>query len=272
MTPKISEVKMIKVSDLEEFDLNPNTQDPTTFSNLVEEINLDGFDEPLIVVPNEKNPSKFTVISGNHRLKASKVLCFEELPCIIKEDWSLDEQKMKVVRRNMLKGELDAAKFSKLVDSLDANYTPEQLANMMGFNSTDAFERMYLLDTELEQRQNAAIAAQVAEKETNAIDGLGIILNRLFSEYGDTLPHSFMFFDYGNKINIMLLMNSRLKKVIEELTLKCAKEGLDINEVLSACIVEGNKIVGAGDGADLNKIESLRNVKEDYELRAVTND
>lgn len=270
MSPKVSKFINIKVSNLDEFEGNPNVQDPNTFTNLVKEIEEDGFQEPLLVVPgNEKG--RYVVVSGNHRLKAAKILAFEELPCVVHEDWDLDQQKFKVVRRNLLKGELDATKFTKLVDSLDKNYTPDELADAMGFNTTDDFERMYMLEQEMEQRQAGAIAAQIAEKETNAVDGLGVILNRLFSEYGDTIPHSFMFFSFGNKMHTMVLMNSKLKMVFEELALKVAREGMDMNEVLSASIVEGSKALGIGTGEpDLTKIPSLSSVDEDYELEAST--
>jgi hypothetical protein len=269
VSKKISEIVNIPVGDIDEFDGNPNVQDPNTFTNLVKEIEEDGFDEAIVVVRNKKD-KRYTVVSGNHRLKAAKILAFSEIPCIIKENWDLDKQKFKVVRRNLLKGELDPAKFTKLVNSLENNYTPEELAEAMGFNTTDDFERMYMLEQEMEQRQAGAIAAQIAEKETNAVDGLGVILNRLFSEYGDTVPHSFMFFSFGDKIHTMVMMNSKLKMAFEEIALKTAKEGLDINEVLSSCIVEGAASIGLGSGADLSKISSKNAITEDYELKAVT--
>ena len=271
----ISKVKLVPISNLFEFENNPNAQDPTTFTNLVKEIETDGFDEALIVVPksvDDKGNQTYTVVSGNHRLKAARVLCMEELPVVVKEGWSIDEQKFKVVRRNLLKGELDPAKFTKLVDSLDENYTPDELSSLMGFSNQDQFERMYLMEQELEARQAGAMAAkeEAGGRETSAIDGLSIILNRLFSEYGETIPHSFMFFDFGGKIHLMHLMNSHLKRVMEELALKSAKEGLDLNEIISACIVEGSKTIDLDGCIDLTKIVSKRENKEDYDLSAST--
>ena len=45
--------KSIKIEDLYEFEGNPNEQDAVTFANLTDEISVDGFEEPLAVVPRE---------------------------------------------------------------------------------------------------------------------------------------------------------------------------------------------------------------------------
>ncbi len=270
MSNKVHNAVMLPVASLLEHELNANIQDPQTFTELVKDIENNGFDEPLLVVPKSDGSDKYVVISGNHRLKAVRLLSFEEVPCVIEHGLSEDDQKLRMVRRNLLKGELDPAKFTKLVDSIETNYTPDELANLMGFNSVEGFERMYQMEEELSSRQQGAIQAAIAEKETNVIDGIGLIINRLVTEYGDDIPHSFMFLNHGSKVHMMITMNTNLKKTIEATALLASKNGLNINEVLSACIVEGSKAIGLDGKPNLSKIESLKSVSEDYDFKAVT--
>ena len=116
---------LIPVDQLFEHEANPNVQESLVFGNLLSEIAEDGFEEAIAVVKSDSGG--YTVVSGNHRLRAAKELGIQELPCFI-HDWNEETIKIKLVRRNMLRGELDSSKFTKLVDSIENNYTPEQLS------------------------------------------------------------------------------------------------------------------------------------------------
>lgn len=272
--PKFDPV-MIKVDQLHEFPGNPNEQDPVTFNNLVEEIERDGWDEPVIVVPRDKiEPGKpgYTVVSGNHRLKAAQVLDYAEIPCVVKSDWDDEQSKIKVIRRNNIRGENNPAKFAKLIDSFENKYTPDQLADMMGFKDLADFEKLY--DKEQEDQDNKAKEGVAdAKEEINLIDGLSLILNRLFAEYGDTVPFSFLFFLYGSKIHLVVQTNTKLRKLLEMITTRCVKDGLDVNLVLTGLLGLGVKATnfeaGPPERAAIEN-EATDGADEEYEMSAVT--
>lgn len=268
---------MISVTELHEYPGNPNEQDPVTFNNLVEEIEEDGFQEPIIVVPREniEGPGHegYTIVSGNHRFKASMVLDAEEVPCFVM-DWDAEKSKIKVVRRNLLRGEVDPKKFTKLVQSFGEQYSQDELADMMGFKDIESFEKLYaseLAGADAEGDQGAADA----KDEMNLIDGLSLILNRLFSEYGETVPHSFMFFLYGSKIHLVAQANTKLKKMLELITQRCVDDALDINLVLTGLLGLGMKATNFEEGPPEHQdIEDSAREDEDeeHELQPVVGD
>ena len=59
---------------------------------LSETIKQHGVRTPLTVIPSQKNPGKFEVISGERRLRASKLADLKQVPCIIINDDELAEE------------------------------------------------------------------------------------------------------------------------------------------------------------------------------------
>jgi hypothetical protein len=267
---------MIAVASLQEYPGNPNEQDPATFNNLVREIESDGWDEPVVVVPAANIPNMgttgYVVVSGNHRLKAAHVLGFDKIPCRVKLDWDEDTAKIKVVRRNLLRGEHNPQKFARLVDSFESKYTQAQLADAMGFRDMAEFEKIYAKEVE-EENNRGKEAIENNKEEVNLIGGMSTILNRLFEEYGDTVPHSFMFFLAGSKIHLVVQTNTKLKKLLELITKRCVKDSLDINLALAGLLGIGVKVtqfeMGPPERAAIEG-EALEMSDEEYELHPVT--
>lgn len=226
---KVNTPILIPVADLHEHADNPNVQDSFVFSNLLNEIATDGFEEAIAVVKNENLGLEFegyTVVAGNHRLKAARELGIEELPCFVHE-WDAETCKIKLVRRNMLKGDLDPKKFTRLVESLDSTHTPEELADMMGFKDEE-FERLYQKEAE----DVVSNGKNFAPKEDSLIDGATIMLNRIFSESGDSVHLSFLCFTHNGQVHTMIQMNDKLPGVLSKITDYCKSNNLDINSVL----------------------------------------
>jgi hypothetical protein len=172
----------------------------------------------------------------------------------------------------MIRGEHNPAKFTKLVDSLENTYTPDQLADMMGFKDIESFEKLYQREQE-EDNEKANEGVADAKEEMNLIDGLSLILNKLFAEFGDTVPFSFMFFLYGSKTHMVVQTNTKLKKMLEVIAQRCVKDGLDINLVLTGLLGLGIKSTNFEEGPpDRESIETTANegANENYELTAVT--
>lgn len=110
---------LIPVEDLVPCYWNVNVMEPAEFAALVEEIKDGGFDEPCQVVPVEDgdNKGRYLILGGEHRYKASMSLRFEKIPCVIKKHLTgVDEETLMEwsVRRNHIRGRLDAQKYAEL--------------------------------------------------------------------------------------------------------------------------------------------------------------
>jgi len=225
----------IPLKEIFKFPGNPNVQDSNTFANLVEEIAEDGFEEPLIVVPRENiepGLEGFYVVSGNHRLLALKKLGFQEVDCVVHEDWDADQARIKVVKRNQMRGSPDPDKFSKLVSHL-TEYTHDQLADAMGFRDIDEFAEVY-------RTKDSAVEVDDAGRHyENLIDGMKLILNRMFSDYGESVPYGFMYFLWGKKIHMAIMASRKTKKHINRIALECNRYGIDFNKVLGTVLEAG---------------------------------
>lgn len=238
MAAKVAKIRtqQIAVDTLHEYPGNPNEQTATTFANLVDEISTDGFEEPLAVVPRnnvEPGLNGYTVVSGNHRLRCLKQLGYTAVDCVV-HDWNAEQCKIKVMRRNMMRGDADPTKFTSLVDSLNG-YTNDQLVDLMGFQDMDEFAQLYQASS-FNHHSGGGM-----DKAENLVDGLLVIVNRLLSEYGDTIPYSFMVFLYGKKIHTMVQSDSETRKILNELAATCRTTGEDINGLFCKVMQEGMK-------------------------------
>jgi ParB/RepB/Spo0J family partition protein len=235
----------LPVDKLEACDWNPQVMSETMFNQLVEEIRDDGFDEPLLVVPHpEPNKAKdgfYRIIAGEHRYEAVKVLGFEHVPAIVKPDWDETEQKLKTVRRNMLRGSQDPVKFSRLVKQVndDDGVPLSDIPQLMGFDDDKVFKKLYIAEKEKEDEAVANAAKKDGEeqrREMEMIDNLSYILNQIFSNYGDTVPAGFLFFWYKNRQHLMVQEDTKLEKKIEHLVRYCKAQGTSMQAILDSAL------------------------------------
>src|SRR4051812_42522304 len=112
------EVFDVPVDLLVDSENNPNEQDEATFDRLPEGVRAEGVDEPPIIVPFKDG--KYKIISGHHRVKAARAAGIKLIPCVIKDTWDEDRQKMEIVNRNNLRGAIDPARFTLLYNELKA--------------------------------------------------------------------------------------------------------------------------------------------------------
>lgn len=228
---------VLPLEELYEYPINPNKQDGRTFNALLADIQEDGFDEPLEVVPRhvtEPGMRGYTVVSGNHRLKALRKLQYTQVACIIK-DWDAETCKIKVMRRNMIRGDVDTAQFTKLVDSIQNPYTPDQLVEAMGLKDIQHFDQLYTKEkAEFEPEAEDADPAKFYE-------GMTSVLNQLFAEYGDTVPHSFMYFVFGSRVHLAVNMTSQLKSLVHDITVQAKRDRVDLAQLLTGVVHAGLK-------------------------------
>lgn len=239
----IAETIMVPVSEVIENPWNPNEQTDTVFNELVHDIDKEGFDEPLQVVklpeddPEYQKGKRYRVIGGAHRLRAIKHLGLDQVPVVVKSYPTEEEQKIKTVRRNLLRGDLNRLKFTRLVNELDRRVDNE-FAVALGLSSKEQLSAM-LINNQGKYTEELAERIAEVQKEETAIRNISMILNKLFSEFGDTLKHSYMFFTYGTKLHLMVMMSRQLQKLMDAITTHCSEKDKSVNDVLEHIVQFG---------------------------------
>lgn len=242
------EVVKIPLELLVEAEWNPNEMDEKTFNRLVDELREVGLIDPIQVVPLEDG--RYRVIGGNHRVRAARVLGWEEIDCVVLTDkkfQSEDLQKFLTVRLNVLRGKINPEKFIGLYNEMVNKYGKEAMKELMGFTDRDAFDKLI---GEVERNIRKALSPDLAKrfqkvkKEIKTLDDLGNILNKLFTEYGDTIDRNFMYFSYGGKEHLYIICSRKLWRLVNSLMDYISKENLDASEVFSEIILDYVEKIG----------------------------
>lgn len=208
---------------------NPNAQDDATFNALVQSIRTEGWTVPVQAVFDEDR-GKYEIVAGEHRWRAGRVLG-SKIPTIAlpPEDFDRDRRDWNLVKDNVLRGELNPVKFAALYTRMVAKYDAEVLQALMGFTSEDAFKKVYReVAKSLSPEMQAALEA--SKDEIRTIDDLSLVLNRLFRDFGETLPSNFMVFSYGGRDVLWVRADADLWKIAKGVADQVAKDGGDLTE------------------------------------------
>lgn len=246
MKTKISQSILVDVDNIVENNWNPNKQQEIIFNELVKDIKEEGFDEPIQCVLVDKNSIEYKegklykIIGGEHRFKAAKILGYKEIPVVVKDYATEKEQKIKTVRRNQLKGDLDKKKFTKLFNSLNSAGIDNEVARSFGFKNKEDLKKM-IVNFKGKNSKEFIDKLKEVKLEENAITNISMILNKLFKEYGETVSQSYMFFTYGTKLHLMIMMNSKLKTFVETIKQRVSKTKENINSVVERIFEVGSE-------------------------------
>ncbi len=209
---------------------NPNQQDDRTFNALVDSIQTEGWTVPITAV--EMEDGKFEIVGGEHRWRAARVLGVK-VPVISlpPDEFDKDRRDWNVVKDNILRGDLNPEKFSRLFKRMSEKYDAEVLKSLMGFTTEDAFQKVFRsvvaqLPPSLQQ------ALLDAQDEIKTIDDLSIVLNRLFHEFGDTLDSNMMVFSWAGKEVMWIRADARLWKVAQGIAAQVAREHGDMTKTM----------------------------------------
>lgn len=226
---KVPETVLLPLSQLVSSDWNPNEQDAATFGALVESIQTLGFVEPVLVVP--LSDGRYQIVAGHHRAEAGRVLGMEEVSAVVLKDFDEDQRKVAAVRMNMVRGQLNPMKFTRLFNELRAKYAPEALRALMGITSETEWNRLY---RDVRKSLPAAVAAKLdaARKEIGDVEGLARIIQRIFKEHGEMLDYGFLVFEYGGQQHLVVKMTDRVKKNVDRICDDCLQERMNINDVM----------------------------------------
>jgi hypothetical protein len=180
---------------------NPNQQDDATFNALVRSIRQDGWSQVVTAVAIGEvtggPEDRYQIVAGEHRWRAAQIIdCEVPVLPLPPSQWVDDRQKWMLVKDNILTGKLNPVKFAQLYEEMAARYDAEVLQSLMGFTSSDAFQKVY--------------------KETR---------DALPPEMQKALPSNVMVFTWGKRKVFWVLADKRLWTALEALQARVTSEG-----------------------------------------------
>lgn len=216
----------LKASKLQVFDipvdvllgdeLNPNEMKEDKFDLLVQEIQENGFDEPIIVIPHPSEEGKYLIAGGHHRVKAAKQIGMDAVPSVIKESWDEDQQKLALVKRNIIHGQMNTQKFTNLYNELARKYDPQILKTMLGFTQKKEFEAVYEgVEKSLTPKQKKVLAK--SKEKIKSVDDLTSVLHKIFKDQGSESDSSYVVFSFGGKEHHYIQIDEETNKNFKSL-------------------------------------------------------
>jgi len=225
---------------------NPNIEQPRTFDLLVENIEEVGFtqniqvalwdrviEEVLAQFPTFKPPEagEFIIIGGEHRLDAVGYHEMKFIPAVILPEMdTIDYAQFQTVRHNILAGELDPERFTKMVNRLmkARGYSKQMLTDMMGFADQGQFERIY---REVKRKLPKPIQDKLEEMgdQISSVEDLSAVIHDLMANYGDDLAkYSFMVFVLSKKPLLLVRATNALMKQLKRFEAHVRKEDVSM--------------------------------------------
>lgn len=221
----VPEPTMIPVDQLHASADNPNEQSDAMFAQLVEGIRNYGFLEPLLVMPDEE---AYTIVGGEHRFRAAKVLGMSEVPCHVLPLDDEDQAKSLIVRHNAVRGKINPQKFTRMFNELANRYGDAAVRRMMGLSDETEFRRLYK-DVRKGLPYEARKKLDAAKGELGDVQDLARVLQRIMAESGSDLDKSFIVFSHGGREHLMVQAEERTWKNLQRIVDECREEGVDVN-------------------------------------------
>lgn len=152
-------VTMIPIAHLHPHPDNPR-KDVGDITELTASIKANGVLQNLTVVPRivtgnitgDKWQDGYTVIIGHRRLAAAKAAGVAELPCIVVEEMTLEEQLSTMLTENMQRSDLTVYEEAEGFQTMmDFGNSVEQVADKAGFSESTIRRRVKLLSLDREE-------------------------------------------------------------------------------------------------------------------------
>lgn len=213
--------------DIEPNDYNPNEMSDRVFEELSADIGEEELDQPVVVRPHPEKEGKFIIVDGEHRWKASKVKKLSKVPVSIRE-YSEQEAMIKTVRRNLIHGDLNPAKFNALLMRLDSKgITPEKARELMAME-TRQFDKVFAgkTDTTAEKAEKLIEGADKGVQLTAFVANLSQMVRDIITNCGDTIDKGFIAFSFKGQTHLMVSMDKDLQKVVAEFVSSVKEDGL----------------------------------------------
>jgi len=244
---------LIPLDSLDYCEWNCNEMDDAEMATLISEIQEGAFDEPVQVI--EHHPGRYLVLGGEHRAKAMRALDQTEIPAVIRTDLSGKTRADMIVwsvRRNHVRGRINAQKYAKLEQELVEQHSM----------TTEAARRAMLINSELikKLKQKSKIDVGGEEADDNPRDDrerggdgdgddtvrdrerlLGALRTaeqEVLIQSADTVEHGYLFFAQGKNGQLHLVVDEteKLYAVVRDMVHACKGQSGKIDDFLQAAI------------------------------------
>jgi hypothetical protein len=163
------EIKKVKISEIKTNPNNPRIIKDDKFGKLVRSIKE--FPKMLEIRPIVVN-SDMIVLGGNMRLKACKEAGLKEIPIVLADDLTEDEQKQFIIKDNVGFGEWD---WEMIANEWEADLLEDWGLDLPGFDNVDDLGEDFTLpdgDKSPFQQITFTLADEQAEQIQNAIQDI----------------------------------------------------------------------------------------------------
>ena len=246
----IKEATQIEVDKLHPRMWNPNRMSDMQFNLFSSKVDEEGFTDPIKVCPatvdeikennweDDKVNKHYWIWAGEHRWRYARIKNMKTVPCVIYEgkEWNEAAQKLKMVRDNMVHGDMDARKFTDLVKSLDESLD----INPNDFGFQDQLEMDKYLIREKEEREKSFLDGfmESTNKSQEAVESLSDIVSNIFSQCAETIDQSYLHFTYKGNVHCVVLCNKDTKSKVDEMTKYLKDKNKNINDFISGAITK----------------------------------
>lgn len=220
-------IRKIPMAQIVPNDYNFNEMSPEEFNILAENVGDVDFLDPILIVPTatpKGMPQMFKIVDGEHRFEQQRIDDATEIQSVVADPKILTEkeQMRQTARMNRIRGHTNKEKFQKFVDTMLSKHgiPVDEIAYEMGYTDQSEFDALKDSVRESLPTQKAKEDFDKVKEEIKTVDDLTDLLNKLFTKYGSTLTHNYMFLDFGGVESIWIRLQREdfklFSKVIEE--------------------------------------------------------
>jgi ParB-like chromosome segregation protein Spo0J len=247
---KILDPVRVPLDSIDLMEGNPNVMPELTFNDLVEDIRADGFDEPVKLIPRDMPlwermrggvqdylhaGGRFVVVSGNHRTKAAKVLNMTEVPAVV-QPMSENDAAIAVVRRNIVRGDLDPARMTDLVERHFQGIDHDLLARKFGFLDPADLEALFESRTQPDPKDDENEGEPGSGSDP--AESLASMLAAILAKHGETVDQDYIAFIWREHTHFLVALDNGTKNLVGRLAAHLERTGQNINDVLTE-VLEG---------------------------------
>jgi len=217
------------------------------FNLLSENVTEVDFLDPILVVPlplEAGQPQKYRIVDGEHRFEQQRLMDAVTIKAIIADPERFDEatQKKQTVRMNMIKGSVNPKKLAMLVTDLIENHDVPyaEMAHELGFADPTELESIMASARSSLPSEEMKKEFDKVKDDIKTMDDLSLVLNRLFTKYGDTLPGHFMILDFGGKEHLWVRIPTKEFTRYKDRARECMSLGYTFDSVLGQMLMALN--------------------------------
>jgi Glu-tRNA(Gln) amidotransferase subunit E-like FAD-binding protein len=163
-------------------------------------------------------------------VRAARSAGLKEIPIVVKTDWDEDKAKVETVRRNVLRGEMDKAKFTDLVNDVVANTNSpvEDIIRKMALTEEE-FRNWYIARADI---QSKLLEDVKMPKEKALYEDVTYIVQKIMEENKDNIDKGYVYFMFKGALVCCVEMDREDKNRLYELLTNSQERGKNLNKLL----------------------------------------